>query len=79
MLARKKETVVEPSAGELIGCGMTTAQAVIERRVQQIKAGQDGSSLPIGSIRQMVTGNGSCVCKIAQRLLDEERREKEKQ
>lgn len=72
MLARKKEAVVEPSDGEVISCGMTAAQAVIERHVARIKGSNDGAALPINSIRQMVTGNGSCVCKIAQRLLQEE-------
>jgi hypothetical protein len=70
MLARKKEPVVEPSESEVIGCGQTAAQAVIDRHVKADKASHPG--LPEQTIRVMTMHGSSCLCAVAQYLLSKE-------
>jgi hypothetical protein len=68
-LARKKEPVIQPSDGEIIGCGQTAAQAVINRHVDALKASRDGSGIPRESLLQMTMAGTSCVCAVAHHLL----------
>ena len=70
---------VAPSEEEIILAGMTAAQAVIERMTDQRKASQSGASLPREVLRQMLTKGSNCYCRCAGYLLDQERKERERQ
>jgi hypothetical protein len=70
MLAKKK--AIEPSAEETICAGMTAAQAIIDRVVDAEKLSNPG--LPREVIRGLVTKHNSCVCRVAQYLLEKERK-----
>ena len=62
---------IAPSEAEQIACAQTAAQAVIERHVDAQKTSYPG--LPRQSIYQMVTHGNSCVCRVAQHLLKDEK------
>ena len=70
---------VEPSPEEIILAGMSEAQAVIERMVDQLKASQSGDGIPKEVLRQMLTKGSNCACRCAGYLLDQERKERERQ
>ena len=70
MLAKKQSKAIEPSDGEVISCGMTAAQAVIDRHVKAEKANYP--DLPEPSIRMMTMRGANCVCAVAQYLLSRE-------
>jgi hypothetical protein len=72
MLAKKQQPVVAPSDEELINCGMVAAQAIIDRIVDAEKASNPG--LPREVIHQMVTRHSNCVCRVANYLLEQERK-----
>jgi hypothetical protein len=72
MLAKKQQPAVAPSDGELIGCGQTAAQAVINRHVDAMKASQAGAGLPRDALLQMTMAGSHCVCRVAQHLLSKE-------
>jgi hypothetical protein len=79
MLAKKQQPAVAPSDEEIILAGMTAAQAVIERMVDQLKASQSGAGIPKEVLRQMLTKGSNCTCRCAGYLLEEERKERERQ
>ena len=72
MIAKKKEPAVAPSDGEVIACGQTAAQAVINRHVDAEKASQSGSGIPREVLLQMTMAGSNCVCKVAQHILAKE-------
>jgi hypothetical protein len=73
MLAAKKQAVA-PSEEETICAGMTAAQSLIDRHVEQIKASQAGAGIPRESIRQMVMKGSTCWCRVANYLLEKEKK-----
>jgi hypothetical protein len=72
MLAKKQQPVIAPSEEGSISAGMAAAQAVIDRVVNQEKASHP--DLPREVIRGMVTRHSDCPCRIANYLLEQERK-----
>jgi hypothetical protein len=72
MLPKKQQPAVAPSEEETICAGITAAQAVIDRMVDAEKASNPG--LPRDVIHQMVTRHSNCVCRVANYLLEQERK-----
>jgi hypothetical protein len=63
---------VEPSEGEVIACGQTSAMAVIDKFVDAEKASNPG--LPRDVILQMAMHGSNCVCRVAQYILSKEQK-----
>jgi hypothetical protein len=74
MLAKKQQPAVAPSDGELISCGQTAAQGVIDRHVEALKASHDGAGIPRETLLQMTMAGSHCVCRVAQYILSKERK-----
>jgi hypothetical protein len=70
---------VEPTAEEIILAGMSRAQAEIDRMVDALKASQAGASQPREALRLLLTKGSNCSCRVAGYLLDQERKERERQ
>ena len=47
------------------------AETTIMNRAVELKNGQDGRTLPLESLRQMLAKGDDCPCRIALRLLEE--------
>jgi hypothetical protein len=49
-------------------------EAFIDAKVQELKRSRDGAGLPIEMLRHQLTGGGSCQCRVALKLLQENSR-----
>jgi hypothetical protein len=79
MIAAKKHQAIAPSDEETIAAGVTAAQSVIDRHVDALKASRDGASTPREVLRQMTMKGSGCVCRVANYLLELERKERGRQ
>ena len=47
------------------------AEAFVETKVMELKASPSGATLPIESLRIMLTKRDTCPCRVATRLLEQ--------
>jgi hypothetical protein len=60
---------VAPSLADRIKAARAEAEAFIDQKVAELKAG-DGALLPIGVLRQQVTRHSRCACAVVLKLLE---------
>ena len=77
LAAMEAYRAIAPSEEEQICAGMSVAAAVIDRMTDALKASQSGASQPREVLRQMLTKGSNCSCRVANYLLEQERKERE--
>ena len=63
---------IEPTFAERIEQMRAECEAYIDCKAAELKATPDGAKLPILVLRMTLTGQDSCSCRVAKRLLENE-------
>jgi len=73
MLTRKKQPELQPRLDlDRLLHFKEELLAVVEQKVDELKASPDGRDLPREILKRMVMHGGTCLCSIVNNILDKE-------